>query len=817
MHNGHTVVGGDWQSVVLTEDKDDRDVLLTKPNVININGYVPHELMAIAILIEYEVGVPVPHRTQYNAQTILNSTVVDGKVVTTVTMGVSIYLPFNGDKMVLRNTSQNNRDDDELGVELLLRTDDVCTILTPKPLFSDIDTGIKQAKRKAAVASKKADRKAVRSDSGSEVEDEEKSSKDEVAIKIAFDLTTVDSARRGTIRDDDMSDIDSRDDDVDLTSARVDRDSPKAVNKKVPYRSTQKGIETSIVQRKRQTSDGYDSDDTYNISPSIVNGSSEASNLVLDPHLYATRHAQSDSRSNDINDMHDQQNDTERSRAMKSQFAVPSDKKSLLAKTMQAKLNNNDMARRKEIQRSTDVLEDNDHGSRNFPSNSRALASETKRSAVTLSSAGAYCRELTRGDRSRLGRHGFDGATMDSNVNYGLSNNPDTYRIENGRKLNVNEQQRGSKLIDVELEARDFLSLHDISIQFAGYRVCSSTTDNKSSASVYPEPRSVYFSYQFYSCQPSRTEVMRLLSSDKGQPSVLCREDARTRDEAPLSLRYLIDCSDASPTEAFEFAEYMAYNSLFVDVWDANSLMLLGTCSIPLRRFMRQGSPVVRCAIECDVIDSENSVRTVGGITTSVIEEGGVGSGSVVGAIQVIISNQGSEGRIKSNRAIDNKYSSATEGLNWRAHQEKGNMALMQPGSAGGKKLMRPKVSVRARPLSENAPELNQALLQHRLTDEGGERSMRSLTSARGQEGSRTLTYDDVAILFKRFQGDVKGTIQYSGTLMTLLDIPSWAAALRKLLKVFQLIGGRKGLEKVIELKFVELRKNREHGKIFYF
>jgi hypothetical protein len=186
---------------------------------------------------------------------------------------------------------------------------------------------------------------------------------------------------------------------------------------------------------------------------------------------------------------------------------------------------------------------------------------------------------------------------MDSNVNYGLSNNPDTYRIENGRKLNVNEQQRGSQLVDVELEARDFLSLHDISIQFAGYRVCSSTFDTNSSSSVYPEPRSVYFSYQFYSCQPSRTEVMRLLPSEKGQPSVLCREDARTRDEAPLSLRYLIDCSDTSPTEAVEFAEYMAYHSLFVDVWDANSLMLLGTCSIPLRRIMRQGSPVVRCVL----------------------------------------------------------------------------------------------------------------------------------------------------------------------------------------------------------------------------
>ena len=74
---------------------------------------------------------------------------------------------------------------------------------------------------------------------------------------------------------------------------------------------------------------------------------------------------------------------------------------------------------------------------------------------------------------------------------------------------------------------------------------------------------------------------------------------------------------------------------------------------------------------------------------------------------------------------------------------------------------------------------------------------MRSLTSQRGGENQRTLTYDDVSILFKRFQGDIKGTVQYSGSLMTLLDLPNWAAALRKLIKISQLVGGEKGLEKV--------------------
>ena len=32
---------------------------------------------------------------------------------------------------------------------------------------------------------------------------------------------------------------------------------------------------------------------------------------------------------------------------------------------------------------------------------------------------------------------------------------------------------------------------------------------------------------------------------------------------------------------------------------------------------------------------------------------------------------------------------------------------------------------------------------------------------------------------------------------MTLLDIPSWAVSLRKLVKIYQLAGGRPGLERV--------------------
>ena len=42
----------------------------------------------------------------------------------------------------------------------------------------------------------------------------------------------------------------------------------------------------------------------------------------------------------------------------------------------------------------------------------------------------------------------------------------------------------------------------------------------------------------------------------------------------------------------------MASNKLHVDVWDGESLLLLGSLSIPLWRLMRQGNPVTKIAHE---------------------------------------------------------------------------------------------------------------------------------------------------------------------------------------------------------------------------
>lgn len=68
LHNGNTVVGGEWRAFTLLEDKTDHDILMTKEEVLQLQGYVPDGLMALAFLIEYEMGMPITKNTNFNSQ-----------------------------------------------------------------------------------------------------------------------------------------------------------------------------------------------------------------------------------------------------------------------------------------------------------------------------------------------------------------------------------------------------------------------------------------------------------------------------------------------------------------------------------------------------------------------------------------------------------------------------------------------------------------------------------------------------------------------------------------------------------------------------
>ena len=750
LHNGHTIVGGEWQSYELVEDKNDRDVLAIRESAVEVHGYAPHELMGLVFLVEYEVGTPAPSQSRFDTQAMIKSlsTVRNGNMLTNVVIGTSVYLPYDGKSMVLKNTDNSS---DWEGIELKLRSDDFCGIFSPKPVFVD----------SVALEEHRAESKR-----GLKDYDDRDNGPDEVdamSMNINFKLTAFDAVK-GEIEHQDTvaADVeDTReggtrvfDEDLDDYAIRRSTDRLSASSRqRKPDRSSK--VTLSTRRDRRDLAD----DDDESIAESLVGGDSNASSLRIDSRYYASGRVDKYADESVVSDE-------------PSHIAVPKDRGSLLARTMQAPL----AARGKggHPRGRDDMLDDADP----YDHTTRAIVSRDLRTSREFrASSEVGFREITRGAKARLGRYGFDGVVQgggELSASMQLPKNI-SQALTNQRRPNV----------DVELEMRDPLSLHDVSIQFAGYRA-GNREANKTRQAQVPHPRTVYFSYQFYTCQATRTEVMRLLPADKGQLCVLVRDEAHTRDEPPLSLRYVVDCSLCSPTEPAEFSEYLASKSLLIDVWDADSLILIGTCYVPLRRIMRQGEASAKCALECDVVNGEMDAQTHGGITSSVISSGGGMSGQVVGSVHVILSNFGQPGRGMTSFKAQSKTSDerlAREGgaaLNWRIQGLSGGR---DPSRRG---LERPKNSVRAKPLSESAPELSQVLNEYRHSAEG---SMRSLTALRGGEGVHTLTYDEVVMLFKLFEGNVKKTVQYVGPMLQLLDVPSYSVALRKIIKAYQAYG----------------------------
>ena len=627
-------------------------------------------------------------------------------MVATVVIGAALYVPYDEKKQRLRLSNRDSRMDDSnesqpedssgLGVELALRVDDVCTVLSPHPVFRDPVAG-------GAAKMRSSQKRGEENDGG------QRRGNEEQAILLGFDLLAFHTLLGEVANGADVTELAEGDDyareegrapafdDSSETSS-----DPLKVSSKKDKGTVPRGKSLSVSKSKVPKH----ADDAESLVDSIVEGDSIASTLRLDPSYYGGP----EKEPSEISFAPSQVSDV--------RLTIPRDRTSLLARSMQTRL----------ASRGKEFLAKEDRGayvddvplipaSRERPSfmpsagdrgDGRYVAAHSTayvppRSVVPVTGTSLHTRELSRAARSKLSRHGFTAAIQDALA----TDETGVAKGVHSRQQVLSNYHQGH-FVDLELEARDKLSLHDISFQFAGYRsgphvvpgyTDSDLTDNTTS------PRSLYFTFQFYTCAPVRTEVMRLLPAEKGEVSVFTRDDVSARDEAPLAIRFHIDCSLVSPTEALEFAEYLSKGNLFVEVWDADALLLLGVMGIPLRKLMRQGNKVSKCAIECDVIDADGDSFLLSGVTTSVIAEGKPVSGAIAGAVQLIMCNYGQEGRGPSRSAEskgddgrrENDAGEDMAGLNWRVSSVEQRAA----GGADARHHKRPRTSVRARPLSE--------------------------------------------------------------------------------------------------------------------
>lgn len=72
-----------------------------------------------------------------------------------------------------------------------------------------------------------------------------------------------------------------------------------------------------------------------------------------------------------------------------------------------------------------------------------------------------------------------------------------------------------------------------------------------------------------------------------------------------LKISYSVDPTNLKFGEKRMFLEYLANHAMFIDVWDGDSLHLIGTATLQLKELLRQGREAVQSAFELDVISVE--------------------------------------------------------------------------------------------------------------------------------------------------------------------------------------------------------------------
>lgn len=839
LHNGHGIVGGQWSSYDLIEDTEDRDMLLTSQVSLRLPYYVPDVYMALIFLVEYQLGVQASRNNHLDSHTILEDQTVRHRVISVTTLGLATYIPCDGKKLLLSNTSRAT-EEEGVNVEIRLVRDELSNLLNPTHLQLKTALGQYDPTSMDNAGSVLADAK-LRDRSSYIGEDKLRSSginqlrtstaTENLNLKadlpanlgamIGFDLKLTHPSL-GVLDDesyvDDILGIEESKaprrmiEEEDTPPAQAKRDRVRRLVGEEDEKGDAKGTALSRTTFKprssgsayRVTSERFEGQppredgnisDRESVSESIVTGDSERSHVRLSALYYSSERIKESERLKQEEENEEEEGEQDRNRRSVPRRdkldAAPSS--NLMAFSMQAKLGGEGESTGRDRIRQVD---------RDFlqPQELYADRMIATKTTVPLQRNEFFIRPITRGAKTRLNRYGIADVILDSADVYLLQQQEAALQEAQDRHgYQSSLMKRPAAMIknyylspsiqrvDIWKEAEDELNVNEVNIQIVGYRGLSATEGSALT------PRAIYCSFQYYACQPTRTEALRLQPADPGSVQVLARDDPNMRNEPPLVLRYIIDHSKHSSYEAYEYADYLAHNSLYVDVWDADSLLYIGTVGIPCKLFMRQGSSMVKHALEADIINGETVTAGGGGLVNMVILDNGPLVGERVGSLNLMLSCQGIKGGSK-------KYASPfrrrdqqdpVSGLNWRVH---GNNTATN--GVPHKSSVRPKNRVRARPLTEAAPELSNALTSIRDQVKGV--SFRSLSSYRGGNGLNTLNYDEVIILFKRFPGEEKGSVQYRGDLLALMDLPSMSIMLKKLVKAYKVFGEQAALRKVL-------------------
>ncbi|XP_076806447.1 nephrocystin-4-like isoform X2 [Clavelina lepadiformis] len=166
---------------------------------------------------------------------------------------------------------------------------------------------------------------------------------------------------------------------------------------------------------------------------------------------------------------------------------------------------------------------------------------------------------------------------------------------------------------NLEKEITDPLQTNEVCVQFLAF-----TTPVQSPAEAPPPTmNSIFLSFQFYRFRPVTTQRLSLVRktdsdgryNDKA-PCILRKIEAGEQlDEGQpgLEVKYHVDPVHMKAGENSAFLKYLATHYLHIDVWNGESLLLMGSLSVPLKHLLRGGNSAVCVNHEVDVVFSEHS------------------------------------------------------------------------------------------------------------------------------------------------------------------------------------------------------------------
>ncbi|XP_037629345.1 nephrocystin-4 [Sebastes umbrosus] len=135
-------------------------------------------------------------------------------------------------------------------------------------------------------------------------------------------------------------------------------------------------------------------------------------------------------------------------------------------------------------------------------------------------------------------------------------------------------------------------------------------------AGVGPDwPDNIHFTFQFYRFPPVTSQQLKLLTSDKVQqkagvplPCVLAsiNKDGSVNSGSPgLQVQFRVDEGFLKPGEKRWFLRYLALHTMHIDIWDSDSLLLIGSTAIELKYMLRQGKSAVQALHEVEVLTTD--------------------------------------------------------------------------------------------------------------------------------------------------------------------------------------------------------------------